>query len=100
MTFLFWNIKKQPVLGTVRALVDEHDVDVLVLVELAATRVDVLDALNPQRDRVFHMPVGFSERVHVFDRLPREFIRGVADEDYLTFVEILPPAGASALVAA
>lgn len=54
MKFLFWNIQGRPLGHLVRALVDEHDVDVVVLAEVKNPRA-LLDTLNAGLgQRTFH----------------------------------------------
>lgn len=55
MKFLFWNIRGKPLGHLVRAMVDEHDVDIVVLAEWGQDPWGILNALNARgAQRIFY----------------------------------------------
>ena len=105
MKFLFWNIQKKPLGHLVRALVDEHDIDVVILAEVNDARA-ILDALSAGRGRGFHtdpLPDTMSRRERrpvIFWRLREDAVRLRRDIQGAIFRELVTTSHPSILVVA
>jgi endonuclease/exonuclease/phosphatase (EEP) superfamily protein YafD len=104
--FLFWNIRGKRLGHLVRALVDEHDADVVVLAELGEEPWDILTALNANDARhVFHMdelPTRAAGRrqPRIYWRLSRDAIRPLRKDDGAIFYDLETITGRSILLVA
>ncbi|MEX2174492.1 MAG: endonuclease/exonuclease/phosphatase family protein [Pirellulaceae bacterium] len=67
VTFLFWNLNRQPATEYVAALVSERDVDVVILAENVVSPMAWIEALSLGPDR-FHFFPGLYDKVQVFAR--------------------------------
>jgi hypothetical protein len=56
MTFLFWNLKKQPLEKTIGNLAELHEVDVFILAECKIKRSDLLTELNSRPGLEYSFP--------------------------------------------
>ncbi len=107
MKFLFWNIQKKPLGHLVRALVDEHDIDMVILAEVETPRT-ILDTLNAGLgQRTFHtdpLPDTVSRRggrrPFVFWRLRQDAMRLRLDVPGAIFLELKTTSHPSVLVVA
>jgi hypothetical protein len=108
VNLLFWNIRGKRLGHLVRALVDEHDVDIVVLAELGETPWDILTALNAGNARhVFHMDELLEQvtrqrrrQPHLFWRFEREAMCLRRNDDGAIFCELEATAGCRILIVA
>ena len=84
MTFLFWNIKKKPLQNAIGELAEIHEVDVLILAECEIERSDMLMQLNSRSDPSFSLPFSASQRIDIYTRFPKRWLRSVAEEGNLS----------------
>jgi len=71
ITFLFWNICKNPIQNLIAKLVDNHDVDILILAELGpALHDEFLDTVNGllTSDKKLTPVDGINNRLHIYTR--------------------------------
>src|SRR5690349_16119509 len=69
VTFVFWNLNKQPLQGRLAKLVAKYKVDVLMLAECEAPADEVRSALNAGGGSFCH-PHSEGEKLEVFTRFP------------------------------
>jgi len=98
ITFLFWNLKKKPLEWVVTNLALRHEVDVLMLVECEIPPPVMLRALN-QEETQFHSSVSRCDKVVIYTRFPRQFIKPVFETDRITIRRVTLPAMAEILLA-
>ena len=97
ITFLFWNINKKPLQSRIARIVATHNVDVVILTELANSEQSVVDKLNGIGIGVYVLPLSQSEKTKVFTRYHRPQLVDVFNDPLtrLTIRELLvgPPPG-------
>jgi hypothetical protein len=107
--FLFWNIQGKPLGHLVRALVDEHDIDVVILAEWGEDPWQILNALNQgNAQRLFHTDVfePATERrrgpppPRVYWRFDEDAVRLRRNDGRAKYYELLTTAGRSILLVA
>ena len=99
-TFLFWNLNRRDLAHLVNQVVYENEVDVLILAECEVPSNKVLSSLNGNRKHEFHFPTSLCERVRIFTRFSRRFIRPLYETDRLTIRRLRLPATPEILLAA
>lgn len=100
-TFLFWNIRKKPLLDELVCLCQENDVDILILAEkpdIPDTEVQI--ALNKGIDNQYLALYNSPSRLSFFFRYPAESIKPISDEGSIAIRRISPPIGADILLVA
>lgn len=98
MRFLFWNLNRRPLQTALRAIVDEHDVDVVMLAESAVHDAVLLDTLNRGRPTKYLLHHAPSDRLRIFARLPIGAIIPVKDGLGVTIRRLFPPLGTDILL--
>jgi hypothetical protein len=91
LTFLFWNINKNPIAEIIKNLVDQHQVDVLMLVECEIAPGKMLEALNAESQAEFSLSICAQKRILVFTRFSREFMMPVYESARMTIRVITLP---------
>ncbi len=99
-TFLFWNINQKPLENVIKALVDEHQVDVLILAECNISPAVMLRTLNPEPPAEFNLPVSLCEKIVIYTRFAREFLEPAFETNRLTIRRLKLPARTEILLAA
>jgi len=78
ITFLFWNIKKQPLENVVANLAWQHQVDVLLLAECKISSSEMLQTLNQHESLYHYAPDNqVASKIKVFTRFPAQLIEYV-----------------------
>jgi hypothetical protein len=80
LTFLFWNLRNNPIQDLVARLAQRHDVDVLILAECSISPVAMLPALNAKSGQWF-LPYSNSERITVYTKFDPKFMVPVFEDD-------------------
>jgi hypothetical protein len=70
VSFLFWNINKNPIHDRVARIAAKEDVDLLILAECDVDPVIMLSALKTLTGRDYSFPASFSTKITLFTRLP------------------------------
>ena len=83
-SILFWNINKKPLLEEIKELCHDNDVDIVVLAECQLLDVQILQTINPNRQRKFIALYNQLSRLSQFYRYSPESIRLVRDRDRVT----------------
>ncbi len=101
LRFLFWNLHRKPLEKLVQQIVAAHDIDIVVLAEMATKTQDMAVALNLTAGRrLFHFfPPNAYDKVHIFGRFEPSLIRPVHDMPRLTVRHLVLPARDSIIVA-
>jgi hypothetical protein len=101
VTFLFWNLNKQPLTGLLTNLAVKHEVDVLVLAECSIPTVQMLEALNRDKTQ-FHATPSFSEKdkLVIYTRFSSDFLTPMRESARLTIRHLTLPARTDLLLAA
>jgi hypothetical protein len=68
MTFLFWNLKRQPLSPRIARLAAAHEVDIIMLAECDIEPAAILAALNAGGGRRYCFPASESRKIRVFTR--------------------------------
>src|SRR5262245_38029624 len=91
LTFLFWNMggdsppkskpnevrtRKNRLLGILRNLTAQHDVDFLMVAECPLGQAEVLSAVNHDKKRPYREPdaKSFCDRIKLYPRFPSRYI--------------------------
>jgi hypothetical protein len=72
LTFLFWNIAKQPLQDRVARIVAAHGVDVLMLAECAVDVSECLAAINRGNASRYGRPFSLGKKVQILTRLSED----------------------------
>lgn len=80
--FLFWNVNRKPLKNFIAALVEEHQIDVLMLAECGP---------EPLQLAAFHPTPGGANPVRMFTRFGAQFVRNVADGKRYSIRELRMP---------
>ena len=91
MTFLFWNIKKNPLQKIIGDLAEIHEVDVFILAECEIARSDLLTELNSRPGLQYSSPFSISKRIAMYTRFPEDWLTPKLDEDGLSIRHLVNP---------
>lgn len=99
MKFIFWNLNRRTPPGLLSALVLEQRPDFLLLAECADAEVALLERVNGVESAAPYLshsdPLG---RVRVLSCLPRETVRRVHDDRYVSIRRVAAPGAADFLL--
>ena len=98
--FLFWNMNRQPALEELRALADQHRVDMFVLADCRMSDVQLLKGLNTGRAAKFTLPVHRSGLIKILMRYPRNALQPVRDSGRVAIRRLVPPIGQDLIIVA
>lgn len=80
-SFLFWNIKNNPIESIIARLALKYEVDVLMLAECNIAPATLLLTLNESNDSAYYyVPKSDCSRIEIFTRFSNEFIPIINDE--------------------
>ena len=91
MTFLFWNLQKQPLEKTIGNLAELHEVDVFILAECKIERSDLLTELNSRPGLEYSFPFSESDKIAIYTRFPSDWLRPKWEEDGLSIRHLVNP---------
>ncbi len=100
LTFLFWNIAQLDLRPTITALVVEHKVDVLVLVECKIAPSAVCSTLSRCVERAFFVPQCNSSKVTLVTSFSPRFCKPLAEGNRYTIQALTLPGKDEFLLAA
>ena len=98
-SFLFWNLMRQPLEREIAALASEHEIDFIALVECTIPPSRMLRALNPPKTVTYHHAPGRQDRITLYTKCPRQFVRPVSDSPRVRIRSIELPASKPFLLA-
>lgn len=91
-TFLFWNIKRQPLERYICNLARQHQVDVLMFAEYAIPSMTLLHALNTiGQNPYYEVPIMGCTKIQLFTRFAPDLIPAIYEEDRLTIRHLQLP---------
>lgn len=79
MTFLFWNVKKNPVQKTIADLAVMYEIDVIILAECNIEETVLLSELNSRSDSRYSLPARRGRKTDIYTRFPPEWLTPLAD---------------------
>jgi hypothetical protein len=91
LTFLFWNLNRKPLHALVAELAEEHQADILVLVEVARVS-DILLTLNGPGQSTFLEAPGRNDRVTILTRFAIDILQPVTDKAGIRICRLRLPA--------
>lgn len=92
MNFLFWNIAKKPIAGTISLLCKEHNIDILILAESEYTSSDLLLQLNNETTLYHHnSPISNCKKIQIYTRFHFDYIAPINETHRYTFRELALP---------
>lgn len=99
-TFLFWNLANQPLENLTADMAVENDVDVLMFAECSIRPEVLLYTLNSRAVEYSYAP-GYegNEKIKIFSRFSRDFIRPVYEEARFTVRNLSLPGSTNILLA-
>jgi len=91
-SFLFWNIRRNPIQSIVANLALRHEVDVLMLAECGIAPDILLSNLSDSTSKTYyHVPKLGCEGVEIFTRFPDGFIPPIIESDRYTICHLKLP---------
>ena len=81
VTFLFWNLNRQPRQDTVARLVAHNSDDVLILAENTIADEDLLGSIHRESNRRFRQSMGESRKIDIFTHFHENALTPVLDDD-------------------
>ena len=100
VTFLFWNTNRKPLQNEIRTLVQAHQVDLVILSEVAASPVSLLQDLNSGATSDFHFAAGLCDRIRIFTRFSSDFLIATHESERISIRRLRLPARLEILVVA
>ncbi|MDE0140815.1 MAG: hypothetical protein OXN19_05020 [Caldilineaceae bacterium] len=91
MTFLFWNIKKNPLQKIIGDLAEIHEVDVFILAECEIEQSVLLTELNSRPGLQYSSPFSVSRKVTIYTRFPGDWLTPKLEEDGLSIRHFVNP---------
>jgi len=79
ITFLFWNVKKNPVKKIIADFAELYEIDVIILAECNIDEPDLLIELNSRTDSRYSTPSRRGRRIDIYTRFPDNWMTPVAD---------------------
>jgi exonuclease III len=77
ITFLLWNIRRQPLQKSISQIASRNSVDLILLLESDFHPTSLLSELNPAGEAVYEYsptPLNACEKVQIYSRIPSEFV--------------------------
>jgi len=99
ISFLFWNLHRKPLQEIIANLALSYEVNVLMLVECSIAPGVLLTTLNQCRRAEYHYAPDRCEKVEIFTRYPRQFIKPICEENRLTIRHLKLPGTTEILLA-
>lgn len=99
-TFLFWNLNRGPIQALVSELAQIHQVDVLILAECDIQPPVLLNALNQNQGSMFHLTDSECEKIVIYTRFSRGFIKKEYETNRLTTRRLMLPGSEEILLTA
>ncbi len=100
VAFLYWNTNGKPLNTAIRTLAQVHDIDIIILSELAESPATLLESLNSGRIKEFQFAPGECERIKIFTRFSSSFLRPRYEDDWLSIRLLKMPARLEILLVA
>lgn len=97
---MFWNTGRSQVAEAIGGLCRRHEVDVLVLAEMAIGSATLLTTINQGEASPFTESVTVRTRVRLFTRYPLDRVQPVSDDGRIAIRHIRPPLGRPVLLVA
>lgn len=69
MTFLFWNLMRQPIGDRLARITKVHEVDFVLLAECPYSPAEMLSILNSPGGSQYRFPVSLNDKIQVFSRM-------------------------------
>lgn len=91
MTFLFWNVNKNPVQRKLAELAEENEIDVIILAECDIKETDLLYELNSRSDSQYSLPARRARITHIYTRFPTEWLTPLADPHRMSIQHLENP---------
>ena len=79
MTFLFWNVKENPVQNIIADFAEMYEIDVIILAECNIKESDLLFELNSRSDSQYSSPARRGRRTDIYTRFPAEWLTPLSD---------------------
>lgn len=101
--FLFWNLNQNHFGDLLRAAVDLHEIDVLVLTESPWEGSELLTLLNRDSEQglpVFQLPFSECRRIQLVSRFSPRFVPAICENRYLSIRQFALPGRQEVLFAA
>ena len=100
LRLLFWNMGSTATPSAVAALAEEHEPDVIVLVESEHGMAVTVEELNARTRFLYEMPFSVTDRFQFFARMPADRVQPLYDGPNMSIKHIQPVLGRSFLLAA
>ena len=75
VTFLFWNLNRKALEGRVAKLAEKYEVDIVILAECSIPLQSMVDALHRRTGRRFNLPFSACEKIVIYTRFPKAFLK-------------------------
>lgn len=91
VSFLFWNIKNNPIQPIIANLALRHEVDVIMLAECNVAPANLLSILNESTDNpYYYIPTTDCKRIKIISKFQTEFFPVVKEEDKFAIRHLKP----------
>jgi hypothetical protein len=90
---------RKPIANLLRALIDEHEPDILILAECTVALPSLLTTINSQANRIYTIPFNNSTRLVFLSALPSSSFQSLADEGGIAIRRVFPPLGEDLILA-
>ena len=91
MTFLFWNVSNNPVQRIIAELAEEHEADVIILVECDIKEADLLYELNSRSEARYSSPSRRGRKTDIYTRFPARWLTPQADTYGMSIQHFVDP---------
>lgn len=91
MTFLFWNVRKNPVQKIIADFAEMYRIDVIILAECDVEEPEMLNELNSRSESQYSFPVHRGRKIDIYTRFPSEWFTPVADIHGLSILHLENP---------
>ena len=92
-TFLFWNLHQNNCLDILVRLINNYKVDVVMLAESSLKMTDILLKLNTNGNAAFHDNPGQCDRIAIFSKFPKTWVKPLFETDRMTIRHLKLPNG-------
>ena len=79
VSFLFWNVNRNPVQEIVAEFAELYEIDVIILAESSIEESNMVYELNSRRDSRYSAPPRRGRRIDIYTRFPSHWLTSVAD---------------------
>lgn len=91
LRFLFWNLRKRPIIDVVGTIVADRAIDVVLLAEVPTSPAILAAELSREAQRPYSWVISPSQRISIYVAFPSEWVKPIRDGGDLSMHHVRAP---------